>query len=109
MKRLTAPLIFLCVWLAWFAWYRLTSNVIERTIRYPNGAVQEYGLVRRQADGSYKRHGVWSRYHANGALAWQAQFANGVQVSAERTWNADGTSVNAPATTQSNEYPNNHG
>src|SRR4051812_21847490 len=78
-KRAIPLVVFLTVWLAWFAWYRLTTNVVVYEERYPSGALKARGLVKHQSGAAYKRHGLWQEFDTNGRVSAERIYVDGVE------------------------------
>ena len=79
VKRVIPIAVFLALWLAWFAWYRLTTDVVTYEERYPGGALKLRGLVKRQPGGAYKRHGAWREYELDGRVRVDRVYVDGVE------------------------------
>src|SRR5262249_45088649 len=95
LKRIAPLLIFAAIWLAWYGWYRLTTNVVVYEEHYANGKVSVRGLVKRQPDGSYKRHGLWSEFHTNGRMKLQRTYIDGVAQHDDQWWDERGRRLGA--------------
>ena len=103
LKQLTPLVVFASVWLAWFGWHRYTSRVLPHESRYPSGAVKSKGLVKRQADGGYKRHGLWREFDESGRLRSETIYEDGAVGRPPRYFDERGQPVTSlPAATGAN-------
>lgn len=97
-SRLVGGVIIVGLIAGWFAYLRWVSSVLPFHEKYPGGKTRTSGALKRSGWNDYKRHGLWTTYHANGEKASQGYYDHGRQVGEWSYWDETGRRVAAPVT-----------
>lgn len=95
LKRIAPYAVMLAIWLGLMGWWRFTSLTVAYNEHYPTGKLKLRGLVKRQSDSEYKRHGSWTEFHPNGLRKSQTDYKDGEQLAPTRYWDERGQPVAA--------------
>ena len=76
--------------IAWLSYLYLVSNVLPYHEEHPNGQASVVGSVKRVGLRTYKRHGRWIEYHADGQRASEGLYHLGRKDGVWRYWDRQG-------------------
>jgi len=93
VSRVWGAAIIVLLLLSWFAYLRWVSGVLPYNEKYPGGTPKTVGYLKRSGFSDYKRHGLWTTYHANGQKESQGHYDLGRPVGEWAYWDETGERV----------------
>ncbi len=95
-RRYLVALIPFLVLLLWFVYLWSVSGVLTTKEKYPGGAIQAEGYLKRGLLGGYTRHGKWTTYHPNGQPSGEGTYQLGKKLDDWAYWDEEGRPTTAP-------------
>lgn len=87
----------------WFGYLRWVTGVLAHQEKHPGGKIKTAGFLKRTGWSDYKRHGLWTTYHANEKMASQGHYELGHKVGEWKYWDENGEPIAGPTSAESDD------
>ena len=102
-SRWIGAVLIVVLIVGWFGYLRWVSSVLAHEEKYPGGKIKTAGFLKRTGFSDYKRHGLWTTYHANEKMASQGQYELGLKVGEWKYWNERGERIAGPGSLEADD------